>query len=487
MEPRTKTLLEFLEKAEGSGKQFSSDELKAMLVSVSFDIDACKVILPKIMDQAILRSFVSSLRRDKGYEDILRILFPLLYLKLKNNDELLSIFDETNKSESVANAITNYLNFEGKKEPELLELMDKLKYCYNVCNKVIPLLELSKEEENQEKIWSIVEKSKFDWTTVRQLIQYLSSEDRVMEILRRCKFEESLFYNEDTTKFVLSLSKEENILEVLRNKENVDIATYYLAQIESEEKRMEITKEINKDYIWVALIPTLKEKSNIEFIKHKLDTLDQYNPLYPLYVIAFIPHCKTEEEILNRARKYWNFAFDKKELLFGILEHINQTDTLILLFNEISSKEVETEIIKKLNLKKKTNPELWDILAQTSYDKAMCEAIVPLLELAAKSDDDILKLLSEKKNPQNLCLPVMKYLKSQKNRVQVFHYHTDKEYIWEASGYLNDATLEAEFISYYYRKYFLARIHNRELVYDTIAKERYPEDLIVEANRVFKK
>ena len=115
MEPRTKTLLEFLEKAEGSGKQFSSDELKAMLVSVSFDIDACKVILPKIMDQAILRSFVSSLRRDKGYEDILRILFPLLYLKLKNNDELLSIFDETNKSESVANAITSYLNFEGKK------------------------------------------------------------------------------------------------------------------------------------------------------------------------------------------------------------------------------------------------------------------------------------------------------------------------------------------------------------------------------------
>lgn len=92
----------------------SSDELKSMLVSVSFDVDACKGILYKIKDQTILLSFISSLTRNEEYEKILEILFPLLDLESKSNDELLSIFTQSNESEFVARTIATHINLKGK-------------------------------------------------------------------------------------------------------------------------------------------------------------------------------------------------------------------------------------------------------------------------------------------------------------------------------------------------------------------------------------
>ena len=76
----TRTLLDFLEKAEGSGKTFSSDELKAMLESVAFDVGACRVILRKIKDQAILLSFLSSRVGYAEYEEKVQIVLSLVDL-----------------------------------------------------------------------------------------------------------------------------------------------------------------------------------------------------------------------------------------------------------------------------------------------------------------------------------------------------------------------------------------------------------------------
>jgi hypothetical protein len=488
METRTKTLLEFLEKAEGSGKKFSSDELKAMLESVSFDIVACKGILPKIKDQTMLLSFISYLRRDSGYEKILEILFPLLDLKSKNNDELLSILTQSGDLESVANTITNHLNLKGKKESELLEILSKLGYCRFACDKIIPLLKFSRAKKHQEKIWLLIENSRFNDHVVGNVIKYILDEDCIMKLLRLENFREGLFYDDYHFKeVVIPIKGSDNIAEIIANvSNNIALCAYYVPKIKSETDRFELARDLDRDSVWLAVIPTLKKKEYVSLARYKVNKLDRYSYSTSLYILAFIPHCKTEEEILKVAKVYSLFKSDDK-FLFAILEYVNQTDNLLMLFNEVISSEVKAKIIPKLNLSSKNNAQLWDILKQTNYHENMCDAIVSLLGLMAKSDDELLKLLSEKQNPQNLCLSVMPYLKSQENRVKVFHYHTDKEYVWHASGYLNDATLEAEFISYYYRKYFLRRIHNRELVYDTIAKERYSEDLIAEANRVFKK
>ncbi|MEI6425813.1 MAG: hypothetical protein WCO66_00500 [Candidatus Absconditabacteria bacterium] len=483
MENKTQNLLTFLQNAEGSGKKFSSDELKSMLVSVSFDIDACKVILPKIKDQTILFSFIPLFSKN----GILNILFPLLDWKSKSNDELLSIFTQSGESESVANTIAKYLDLTDKKEPELLEIISKLCYCRVACDKIIPLLNFSKTKRHQEKIWLFIENSRFNDHVVGNVIRYVLDEDRIMKLLKRENFREGLFYDEYLKEVVIIIKGSDNIAEVVANvSNNIALCAYYIPKIKSETDRFELARDLDRDSVWLAVIPTLKKKEYVSIARYKVNKLDRYSYSTSLYILAFIPHCSSEEEILKVAKVYSLFKSDD-EFLFAILEYVNQTDNLLMLFNEVISSEVKAKIIPKLNLPSKENAQLWDILTQTKYDKAMCEAIVSLLGLIAKSDDELIKLLSERQNPQNLCLSVMPYLKSQANRVKVFHYHTDKEYIWHASGYLNDATLEAEFISSYYRKYFLRRIHNKELVYQTIAKEKYPEDLIFEANKVFKK
>jgi hypothetical protein len=363
--------------------------------------------------------------------------------------------------------------------------MSKLDYCWCICDKVIPLLKFSRIKKYQEEIWSIIENSRFNWSVVRHLIKYILDEDHIMELLKRENFHEHLFYDDYHFKeVVIPIKGSDNIAEIIANvSDNIALCKYYLPKIKSETERFEIATHLDRDGV---VIPTLKKKEYLSLARYKINKLDRYSNSTSLYILAFAPHCKTEEEVLKLVKLYSMFESDEK-FLFAILEYIHQTDNLLMLFNEVFSNEVKAKIIPKLNLPSKDNAQLWDILTQTKYDKAMCEAIVSLLGLITKSDDEILQLLTEKKNPQYLCLSVMPYLKSQENRVRVFHYHTDQEYVWHASGYLNDATLEAKFVSYYYRKYFLRRIHNKELVYQTIAKERYPEDLIAEANRIFKK
>ena len=487
METRTKTLLEFLEKSEGSGKKFSSDELKAMLVSVSFDIDACKIILPKITDQTMLLSFLSSHIKYVGYEKKVQIVLSLVDLGTKSNSELLSLLADTQNSKYVIDTIADHLNLEGKKEQELLDIMSKLAYCSIICEKVIPLLKFKKTEKHQEKIWLLIEKSQFNYQIVRRVIRYILDENYVMKLLRREEFSEGLFYDDNLKEVLLTIKGSDNLAEVIASvSDNLALCKHYVSQIKSERERFELARDLDRNSVWVAVIPTLKKKEYVSLASYKVNKLDRYSAWYPLYVIAYLPHCVSEEEILKVARKYSNFAFDKN-LLFGILKYINTTSNLLMLLDhEVSPKEVEMEIIKKLKLVEKSNSELWDILAQRNYDQDMCNAILPLLGLETKSDDDLLQLLVDKKKPKYLCLFVMKYIISQENRLKVFRYHEDEAYIWEASGYLDETTLEIEFITSYYRKYFLGRINNKTLVYETIAKEGYSEDLLIAANKMFK-
>ena len=484
METKAQNLLDFLEKAEGSGKQFSSDELKSMLVSVSFDIDACKVILPKITDQTMLLSFLSSHIKYVGYEKKVQIVLSLVDLSTKSNSELLSLLAETNNSKYVIDTIADHLNLEGKKEQELLDIMSKLGYCRIICEKVIPLLKFKKTDEHQQKIWLLIEKSQFNYQIVRQVIRYILDENYVMKLLRREEFSEGLFYDDNLKEVLVTIKGSDNLAEVVASvSDNLALCKHYVSQIKSEKERFELARDLDRNSVWVGVIPTLKKKEYVSFARYKVNALDRYDHWNSFYVIAFLPHCKTEEEILKLAKAYSNFTSDKKFLL-DILEHIATTTNLLMLFNAVLSSEVKEKIIVKLNLKTKSTAELWDILTQTSYHENMCEAIVPLLGLEAKSDDEIIQLLTEKKNPTYLCLSAMKYIKSQEKRVKVFHYYEDEKYVSKACSYLDQITLERKFITSFSPAYFLGQNIPKELVYQKLQADGYPEKLLVKFTNV---
>ena len=255
-------------------------------------------------------------------------------------------------------------------------------------------------------------------------------------------------------------------------------------RIKSERERFELARDLDRNSVWVGVIPTLKKKEYVSFARYKVNALDRYDHWNAFYVIAFLPHCKTEEEILKLAKAYSNFTSDKKFLL-DILEYISITTNLLVVFNAVLSSEVREKIIVKLNLKTKSVAELWDILTQTNYHESVCEAIVPLLGLETKSDDEIIKLLNDKQDNKHLCLSAMNYLKSQENRVKIFRYYYDDEsYVSKACGYLDQINLGKEFITAFRPEYFLLQNVPKQLIYQRLEADRYPEKLLVKFTNV---
>lgn len=368
-----------------------------------YEVEVCRLGISLLKEQNSFEGLLYPIAKASHSSDLLPLLLSRITLTAKTDKELIALIKQSGYDDIVCHYMIPFFRLETKTELELLEIMEQSKYGFHMCDAIIPLLKISEKKESWR--WALVQNSVYNWTICRLLIPYLSASN-ALKVMQRFNYRDHI-----SEIGVLRLKKKKEIMEVIvGSKFDLKTCINGIPMITDEKTKMTLMKKSNyHPFVANIVVPTLKQKANMwlafETCQNNFSTCE-----------VLFPICKKDEDILA--------LLEKHHYMSGIcpkaIPFLKDDDNIIFVLGKnFFSNDALKIAIKELNLKKRDEPGLWELMEKAKYDDGFCSKVLPYLHFEKKTDVEIMEILKQKKYPEGLCRAASIYLEEQNNLISI--------------------------------------------------------------------
>lgn len=334
--------------------------IEQIIKDSDYDNDVCAVGVKQLVRLGYKsENWLSLLSQNHYPEGLLRACSGLISLKGKSETEIFVFLERTNYHWFAYEAVFKALNLQKLSQEKLLTLLQRF-YRDEVYSACWPYLQLTGKSEKE--IWKLLRILGFNLKAEEKLAPLLSKEEYLLKIILD-KNDSSLYDDLRTLCFkrlqLENKSDDELIALVQSAKFNHHVACEIIKHLKTEEKIFWLVGACK--YAWNVSVAAINQLRNETYIM----LIAKENQYVIDVCIAAIK--KVSEKYLM---EIWDW-------------------------NSGHKKEAGEEIIKRLDLKQKTEDELISYIKRDPYSDKVCKACRPHLNLRKKTADELITLLQK--------------------------------------------------------------------------------------------